>query len=91
MIVLVVIVLDAFVSAVVIQQFIRFHFKSTLDEGKKKPTWTNTLRVFNHVGLLRNRPPGEPGCLSFSRPTTCIYLSGRIPLILHHSKQTVGP
>jgi hypothetical protein len=28
---------------------------------------------FNHVGLLRNRPPGEPGCPLFSRPTTQIY------------------
>jgi CheY-like chemotaxis protein len=29
--------------------------------------------ILNHVGLLYNRPSGEPGCLLFSRPTTCIH------------------
>src|SRR5580658_4187356 len=42
---------------------------------QKKPTWLDTRKVFNHVGLLRNWPPGEPGRLLFSRPTTCIHSS----------------
>jgi hypothetical protein len=27
-------------------------------------------QVSNHVGLLSNEPPGEPGCSLFSHPTT---------------------
>jgi hypothetical protein len=27
-------------------------------------------QVSNHVGLLFNKPPGEPGCRLFSHPTT---------------------
>lgn len=41
----------------------------------KKPTRPNTPKAFNHVGLLYNRPPGEPGCPLSNRPTTCIHLS----------------
>ena len=29
--------------------------------SKKKPTWWNTLEVFDHVGLLVNEPPGQAG------------------------------
>ena len=29
--------------------------------SKKKPTWWNTPKVFDHVGLLVNEPPGQPG------------------------------
>ena len=29
----------------------------------KKPTWSNALRVFDHVGLLVNEPPGQAGLL----------------------------
>jgi hypothetical protein len=32
-------------------------------ESEKKPTWQNTLRVFDHVGLLANEPPGKGGSL----------------------------
>jgi hypothetical protein len=30
-------------------------------EGEKKPTWRNTAKVFDHVGLLVNEPPGSAG------------------------------
>jgi hypothetical protein len=30
---------------------------------EKKPTWWNTLEVFDHVGLLSNEPPGRAGLL----------------------------
>jgi hypothetical protein len=30
-------------------------------DQKKKPTWRNTPKVFDHVGLLVNEPPGTAG------------------------------
>ncbi len=29
--------------------------------AKKKPTWPNPLKGFDHVGLLFNQPPGTAG------------------------------
>ena len=56
---------------------------------KKKPTWWNTPKVFDHVGLLVNEPPGQPGCPSPSRPTTSGQVSSEpslnaISAPLHH-------
>jgi hypothetical protein len=47
-------------------------FLRTTKKNRRDRTRASGL---NHVGLLCNRPPGEPGCLLFSRPTTCIYSS----------------
>lgn len=58
---------------------------SPRNPNEKKPTWSNTSRVLNHVGLLCNRPPGEPGCLLSSRPTTVILSSRRSPWLPHRS------
>jgi hypothetical protein len=32
-------------------------------QEQKKPTWRNTRRDFDHVGLLANEPPGTAGLL----------------------------
>jgi len=37
---------------------------------KRKPTWPNTSRVFEHVGIRANEPPDlRPVCSLFSHPT----------------------
>src|SRR5207302_5614125 len=36
---------------------------------QKKPTRSDTFRVFDRVGLLANGPPAVPGCPSPSLPT----------------------
>ena len=36
----------------------------------KKADLAEHPQVSNHVGLLANEPPGEPGCSLFSHPTT---------------------
>lgn len=58
---------------------------SPRNPNEKKPTWSNTLRALNHVGLLCNWPPGEPGCLLSSRPTTCILFLRGSPSLPHRS------
>jgi hypothetical protein len=48
-------------------------FNQILANGEKKAdVIQHHLRVRDHVGLLCNRPPGEPECLLFSRPTTYV-------------------
>jgi hypothetical protein len=36
----------------------------------KKADVAEHPKVFDHVGLLINEPPGIPGCSLFSHPTT---------------------
>jgi hypothetical protein len=40
----------------------------------KKTDVAGHPEVSNHVGLLVNEPPGEPGCSLFSHPTTSTQL-----------------
>jgi hypothetical protein len=55
--------------------------------NNKKPTWSNTCKVINHVGLLFNRPPSELECHLFSHPTNC-FITGKT--FASTSKDTVG-
>ena len=41
----------------------------------KKADVAEHPKVFNHVGLLVNEPPGQPGCPSSSRPTISCQVS----------------
>ena len=43
---------------------------------------TNTMKVFNHVGLLCNRPPDQRGAF---------YLVVRRPEFIHHAEATWLP
>jgi hypothetical protein len=49
-----------------------FQFQMLFDDAKNADV-IQRPKAFNHVGLLCNRPPGEPGCLLFSCPTNCIF------------------
>ena len=46
-------------------------------EAKKKADVVEHPKVFDHVGLLLNEPPGGPGCSLSSRPTTLDSLHTR--------------
>jgi hypothetical protein len=39
-------------------------------KANKKTDVAEHPKVSSHVGLLLNKPPGEPGCSLFSHPTT---------------------
>jgi len=45
-----------------------------LGQEKKKADVVEYPEVFDHVGLLRNEPPGMPGCPSSSHPTISIQV-----------------
>jgi hypothetical protein len=56
------------------------------EKSKKKPTWsTPDSSGINHVGLLCNRPPGEPECHLFSRPTTSIFKRRKSHCLLRYA------
>jgi hypothetical protein len=46
----------------------------------KKADVAENPKVFDHVGLLVNEPPGEPGCSLFSHPITFKAAAPRIPM-----------
>jgi hypothetical protein len=47
-----------------------------LSPRTKKADVVEHPKVFGHVGLLFNKPPGKPGCSSSSHPTACYYNAG---------------
>jgi|GEM_PF-5985749 len=51
----------------------RFATFTSRKKCNKKADVIDRPKAINHVGLLSNRPPGEPECHLFSRPTTCNY------------------
>ena len=51
----------------------------------KKADVAEHPKAYDHVGLLFNEPPGEPGCSLFSHPTNIIQIDSRAALIVNAS------
>jgi hypothetical protein len=57
-------------------------------EVQKKADVDEHPRVSDHVGLLFNEPPSEPGCSLFSHPTNIIQIDSGTAFIVNASPLT---